>query len=461
MNTKIPRYSMLLMTSLISLTALAQGTTGNGGDAVVCRDSVTRKIISATLLDYYEYKYDQKSHEDLSPNQWNLDQRVQVLASHLENLDSKLYLNVSPTTNVLVNELQKTNSAVVAFTEDALVDIPDSFHLTYPEGCAVEQAAIRLDQEAKEYFGLTVDFLFQKQIWSAMDMKSRAGLIIHEAIYAYMKDVLHADNSLKTRKLNRYLHSSEYKEGSRMEHLYRAWMILKKPLSLVAFFDGMEVREVSRRNDQTYEVKTRGISNYSDEKVPHVFNSDGTWNFEKELIQISTGAASLSLQFEVYGHYPDRNNLNSEISVDENELQKSSVNIRHPEGADDIIDFPFPFSFSKKKNGVSFQNMSGRIKEKLWFEAGHVYSGRVIRIRLTSETAIFTPTKMIRARFPIWEKDFQSEGVNDPVNDSRDLPFQVDQDFDLNPTIQKIKTEYQRSQSDPNWMNQHASPLPN
>lgn len=184
----------------MSVNALA-GDKGNGGDAVVCRDS-RGEIISAELLDYYEGKNLRglKYQAEVSDVRKFTEDKVNLIKVH----DPKLGEALQEVVNSLVDASEKFGGLreqrieEILFTSAELENIQDSEHLTFPRGCGVEQLAIRVDKKYPE----DPAFIIQKDIWKKLPQIDKAGLILHEAIYKYYVDTYDEINSRNARYYN-------------------------------------------------------------------------------------------------------------------------------------------------------------------------------------------------------------------------------------------------------------------
>jgi len=175
--------------------ARASGEKGNGGDAVVCRDDQS-KIISAEPLDVYEAR---------KLRQINVTglQRIGDTRSAFNILLDRLG-SLSPVRAGRFRSFFENFQRDQTMTDGVLVDIPDSEHLSYPRGCAIEQLIIQRIPETP--FDRT--FLIQKSIWARLTPVNQAIMIMHEAFLSEAianESVLHWE-TIQTRGL-RYVNS--------------------------------------------------------------------------------------------------------------------------------------------------------------------------------------------------------------------------------------------------------------
>lgn len=204
------KLCVLGLTIFLLSADLLANERGNGGDAVVCRDSEGR-IISAELLDYYEgrtrrnFTYD----EDYSSYEEMVNEKQEELKKYDPSLVQKLEIN----TKILIAAAKEHERTLemrigeVLFTHESLVDIPDSEHLNFPTGCDVEQVVIKLIKAVDE----DPLFMIQKDIWDALPAFSTGGLILHEGIFQAFLAVGHK-NSIKARYFNQRLNLKNFSQ---------------------------------------------------------------------------------------------------------------------------------------------------------------------------------------------------------------------------------------------------------
>lgn len=168
---------------------------GNGGDAVVCRNS-KGNILSAEPLDIFE-------------------------ARVLRGIDLKLdtHSSVETAYNILIRRLgvfsplraKRYQSFYTRFVAElkmldvSLVDIPDSDHLVFPTGCKVEQLVIQQVPPTP----YDARFLVQKQIWNTLSGAQQAVIVLHEALLEEAMsnyDELTPSETIQTREL-RFINS--------------------------------------------------------------------------------------------------------------------------------------------------------------------------------------------------------------------------------------------------------------
>lgn len=173
---------------LLSINSHAAKEVGNGGDAVVCRDS-TGAIQKAELLDYYEAR----TLRALVPK--FLD--TADYAGSLKLLLERLARQEPQRAAAYAKQAEGFTAEASILPGVELVDIPDSRHVVVPRGCAVEQAVIQNSPR----FPRDKRYVVSKEIWDALDGANRAGLVLHELIYREAIDGAKADDSITVRYL--------------------------------------------------------------------------------------------------------------------------------------------------------------------------------------------------------------------------------------------------------------------
>lgn len=153
------------------------GVDGGGGKGIVCRDD-KGAIVSAELLDLFEAK----AMYGLNIQKSNLP-----MAQQIELALSRIPQTPRTLVEVYVNRVQQFMQITPSGTE--LKPIDDSFEVVLSKGCNAEQLANYLTDEM---------ILVSGDIWDRMGETDRAGLILHEAIYAVNR-LMGATNSRQSR----------------------------------------------------------------------------------------------------------------------------------------------------------------------------------------------------------------------------------------------------------------------
>ena len=159
---------------------------GNGGDAVVCKDSVE-------LLDYYEARVVLKSPIDLGEEIKDSDgvemalrvvQRMTsqhpITAMHYRKRISSFWEDARLEYGIQLHDIKDENIKLIKSGNNEKLE--DNY-LLLPAGCGLYQVAIRRDKNKvpdKKTFSINGD------LWKRMSPTHRAGLILHEVLYEDM-----------------------------------------------------------------------------------------------------------------------------------------------------------------------------------------------------------------------------------------------------------------------------------
>ena len=159
-----------MLALLTTLHAHAGIEVGNGGDAIVCRDS-GHQITSAELFDYYEARVLEDVSVDLGPASLSVEEKLEIAFRRLERF--------SPYRAAAARQTASSFYANTRFVRGDLSDVPDSGNVVTPEGCAIEQIAIQQEPTNPRRKRFTINEI----IWEKLDNSSKAGLILHEILY--------------------------------------------------------------------------------------------------------------------------------------------------------------------------------------------------------------------------------------------------------------------------------------
>jgi hypothetical protein len=203
---------VLMITVLSSGPVHASGRgAGNGGDAVVCRDA-KGQISSAELLDYYEGRTIRDLIANAPADRADPLENAEKLIARLDSLD--------PRRAGLYRMWLKSFGDEAKFIKNqTLIDIPDSHHLSFPQGCQVEQLIIQQNPRFKE----DPRYLINEDIYKALPPLSQSGAILHEL---FLRETVlfcapnpdHDDcNSIVARYLNVLLASDKAARMTRAE----------------------------------------------------------------------------------------------------------------------------------------------------------------------------------------------------------------------------------------------------
>lgn len=200
------RYKFLLAAVsvlIIPLGVWAGKEVGNGGSGVICRDPDTGLIHRAELLDLYEAR-------EIRGLELDLGSPTEAYQVKLKRVLKTLRVAAPIRSQVYEKYVDRFWSEGVLLRDSEFVVIPDSFHISVPKPCKIEQVAI---QKAQEFPGDKRYFISQ-ELWQAFDENSKAALVLHEIIYREALDWGHKD-SKGTRFLVSQITSTKRTEFSR------------------------------------------------------------------------------------------------------------------------------------------------------------------------------------------------------------------------------------------------------
>lgn len=198
-----------LMVLLSSLTTFAGHRGGNGGDAVVCGDKVYMLDEVEAPRNGYTYalnpnlEYAEQVREGLQNLSDFLPELKNEISQHTEELISDIdtYLESNGTKLVHKN---------ISFVKEELSNIDDSNHPFLDANCKLQQIVY---QRVKP-IGLERRYLIDLNLFNKLDNKSKASLVLHEAIYRYYIRKFYAAirfDSSPVRNLNNLITSKELK----------------------------------------------------------------------------------------------------------------------------------------------------------------------------------------------------------------------------------------------------------
>lgn len=174
------RVSLMALVICGGKVAFAGERGGNGGDAIVCQDSVT-------LLDHFEMKRRSLTF-DLGPSHLSIREKVMVSIQRLKRLEAVRADEIEANAKQMLKDIEglekdPTYKTGYLSVEDAvLTDIDDSYELALPEGCIKEQLVI----QTKPIFAEDKIYLIRKKYWDRMDNDQKALTVLHESWYRNM-----------------------------------------------------------------------------------------------------------------------------------------------------------------------------------------------------------------------------------------------------------------------------------
>lgn len=189
---KLPIILLLIIFTSQSIAQnLDGGTVGNGGGVWVCQDSLNA-IKKIELVDFFEaekeFDYVIKSYEGLNYQDIlkSYQQRISDIDTNLGKELSFYFKEIIPSIKLVDSELEVIDDALYRLK-------PSPF-----KWCAGEISYQQLANYTDYGKILLSEYLFNHSELSELE---RAGLILHEVIYKYMREANEERNSVNTRRI--------------------------------------------------------------------------------------------------------------------------------------------------------------------------------------------------------------------------------------------------------------------
>lgn len=182
--------SSLVLISAVAFSVAWANRIGNGGNVVVCKDSIQ-------VLDFYEASVSSKFPSDSEKRDY-------------KTIAEDVFKRLKPISKKLSEQyLNRLNSITqdIDFKEGvALTDVKDSLYTFKPEdkNCEVQQIAIRKEEALPGEKRFVID----KKLWDRLDSRNKSALIVHEIIYEHLNK-LGETTSVKARKVVVYLYNDQ------------------------------------------------------------------------------------------------------------------------------------------------------------------------------------------------------------------------------------------------------------
>jgi hypothetical protein len=225
--------NLLTMLALLSTPAYAGEIVGNGGDVIACPDK------APVLLDFFEAGavHGLTRRADLAGGT-----PQEIAKAALRDLK-----RLNPTRARIYEQRIARFQEEASFVAGAeLADIPDSHPIVLPNGCKLRQIAIQKPRMLPQDPLYVIDL----DLWNALDLAQKAGLILHEVIYTDAIRYGHT-NSRSVRYLNAVLHSDRLEKTSvpDFQHFLRTKMRFLTMLELgIGSLVSMELLETPDAN---------------------------------------------------------------------------------------------------------------------------------------------------------------------------------------------------------------------
>lgn len=217
MNSKILLFTLM---TLVMTTAYGRsGGVGNGGDAIVCKDSVT-------LLDSYEAL---KLGLTINLNNPNLQiqthrSMVNMAVNRLAKKDKYTAKKLYDYATEMVNDLEhfkmfptsteRYKGDVLYLGPDAVGEISDSDHRTLPIDCELRQLVSQKVPERRR----DNRYEMNKVLWDQMSLVDQSMTILHEAWYRIMLED-GAKDSVGARYMNALTASEEFEKDNFSDYI--------------------------------------------------------------------------------------------------------------------------------------------------------------------------------------------------------------------------------------------------
>lgn len=204
---------ILIGLSLASFNAMAGVMNGGGGKGVVCRDS-QNKVISVELLDLWEARilYGNEpaplASNDLAAEVGRAIERLKnsyPMRTHSESFQCDDQDCIPKFLGRNAKPFLTDDSSLLRLRGVKLEDTNDSFELTRPADCAVEQIVT---------YPLQGKILINQDLFEKMNLLNQVALVVHESFYRFLRDFAHETNSVRARRSVGYVmagHSFEAK----------------------------------------------------------------------------------------------------------------------------------------------------------------------------------------------------------------------------------------------------------
>lgn len=177
------KYILILFTFVTSQLSFAGVRVGNGGDALVCyQDDTHQQRISIDMFDYWEHQQLNLPFGPINLGAKNLtvQDKIGIAVNRLMFFDPTLANEINVIALSIANHI---NDFLV--TQDQLPEITDAHPKALPKNanCFITQFAIQWEntQDGIRRFYISKD-LYEDP---ATNNDTRAGLILHEALYRY------------------------------------------------------------------------------------------------------------------------------------------------------------------------------------------------------------------------------------------------------------------------------------
>lgn len=273
--------TIIVLIMLLSLNIHAGNEKGNGGDAIVCRNS-KGNIVKSELLDYYEGRsYRQMAHTFEA--QMSHREFFEKLAAKLIDFDADRFTGFKEEALKLLKSMEEYRSGApqslpgYVYSSGSLPDIADSAHLIMPKGCAVEQLVIQVAQAYPE----DPKFIIQSEILESLSENDFRGIILHEVLYKHFITAFWVTDSVTTRYFHQVVTFDSLDSFNFMDYV----QLLKEIFPVVPLW--LSKQTLKRHDRYMYVMSLEKIENdfYKMDATGarYVFTKDGEIDKQKTL----------------------------------------------------------------------------------------------------------------------------------------------------------------------------------
>lgn len=175
---------------LFGFSLFAGNESGHGGGSIVKRDA-SEKILSVELLDFYEAIHEHRLALKSPEPKSSANEIAALMVSRLQKLDPHCFDSL---------DLQLKNLKLEILDPTVRLEpTKDVFPKISPKQGKIETLANYVREN---------EVLVDGEIWPLMTENQKAGLILHELVYAQFRRALHAPDSRDSRRLVGFLFST-------------------------------------------------------------------------------------------------------------------------------------------------------------------------------------------------------------------------------------------------------------
>lgn len=229
--------SLVLVCSVVVVTsAYGADEKGNGGHIVQCRNG-DGSIRSRELLDIYEARDLMDLEPDLGPSNLTEVEKALFVVQRLKAFDAGKAQELEEGIRTFFSE---KNSV---FVDGVLPYVADTGVTHVPEGCGLEQFAIRQEPQ----IGTDRLFTISKPLWDSVSTDSRAALMLHELLYKMADKFNETSTSRRSRNFVSRLISDALPKSTLTS--YNSWLAEHGFEQASRYVGGVKLVEAATRVD--------------------------------------------------------------------------------------------------------------------------------------------------------------------------------------------------------------------